>query len=148
MIAMPEWMRSQFMAPVYALLISLGVALALGAAMNPEGTPDPPREKQPTAPATSLQIRLVTEKIDEQGRRVTVVATGLAVARVSVLPASGERLPVGNGGLLANTPLKVCVLLPDKWKGLDTASGGEPGETCWRFDSKTGPFEFKVEKEN
>ncbi|NUT99196.1 MAG: hypothetical protein HOY78_45050 [Saccharothrix sp.] len=138
---MPEWMRSQFMAPMYALLISFGAALALGFAMAPSTTPAQP---QPTAPAPSLTIRLVT--VDNSGDKIPATDLGGSSARVSEA-ASARNLRVGQDGSIALTPtnrqLTVCVVLPEDW----TAPGAQQSATgawCRDVGQTTGTFDFEV----
>ncbi|NKE57066.1 hypothetical protein FXN61_09550 [Lentzea sp. PSKA42] len=140
-------MRSQFMAPVYALLISLGVALALGAAMEPADAPNQPEQQQGT-----LTIRLVTEKTVQPGRRITEAADGLKGTPVTIQPVTSEaELTVGMDGTVKHTlvdgPLRVCLPnLPKRWTGVNVAPDSDPQAPCWNVDPRTGPFNLVVKE--
>jgi hypothetical protein len=123
-------MRSQFMAPVYALLISFGAALALGFAMSPS----------PTTTEPPLTIRLVTADKNP--------VTDLAGSAARISEAATDRnLQVGQDGSIPLTPtngqLRVCVALPDDW----TAPGARlnlAGSWCRDVGQTTGTFDFVV----
>ncbi|MFI9813768.1 hypothetical protein [Saccharothrix variisporea] len=139
---MPEWMRSQFLAPMYALLVSFGVALALGYAMTPSTAPPQPA----TAPA--LTIRLVT--VDNSGDKIP--ATDLAGTSARVTEAASTRtLEVGADGSIVLAPpngqLTVCVALPEDW----TAPGAQrtaAGSWCRAVGQTTDPIEFVVGRDS
>ncbi|MEJ2853115.1 MULTISPECIES: hypothetical protein [unclassified Saccharothrix] len=128
---MPEWMRSQFMAPVYALLISFGVALALGAN---------------TKPSNDLTISLVTAGPDGQRNP----ATGMAGRAVNVADAAfNTTFEVDGGGSIKVPPaagrLVVCVSLPDGWR-VAKSQPGALSSRCVLTDQSTGDLAILVER--
>ncbi|MFC3895790.1 hypothetical protein ACFOWZ_30295 [Lentzea rhizosphaerae] len=133
---MPEWMRSQFMAPAYALLISLAVALVLGFSMNQQA----PQEPDP------VKVQLKVVKTLKAGT-ISNPATELVGTAVTI--QSGKPLTVGadgavTGPAVADGSLTVCVHLSDKWVGVD-ATGGTLHSPCW-VKPADKPIELKVKE--
>ena len=149
---MPEWMRSQFMAPVYALVISFAAALLLGAAMHGSGAkaPGEPTTQVPNAPA----VRLVTPQVNRVDKESPplIPATELRDASVRIYTSSGKDLKVGKNGEVrleetAKTPVTFCVALPQGWEAR-TPEPVEPvrGLTCWELAEPAGEIELVVAK--
>lgn len=145
---MPEWMSNRLMTPVYALLISFGAALVLGAAMNSEGAPAG-QQPPPTDSAATVTIRLVTKQVVEQGVLDDVAPTALEGSQVRLYRvASDAALAVGKDGVLTLPqvagPLTVCVSLPKGWTARGALHGVAPGLPCWELEAKTGVVDLLV----
>lgn len=96
--AVPGAWRSRRLAPVYALVTSLVVAVLLGAVLH-EPAPTP-------TPSFALQF-VADEGIQLSGRQVKVLSRG----PVDHLVNAEGRVD----GITASTPLTVCLLLPRGW---------------------------------
>jgi hypothetical protein len=146
---MPEWITNRFMAPVYALLISFGAALVLGAVMTPGAAPVEPK---PTPPA-ALAIHLVTSQAAEKGMPDNDVPAPELEGRPVRLyrAASDATLTVGKDGVITAVPgtgpLTVCVSLPRGWRGREAAQGTAPGSSCWELAAEQGDVTLVVVKE-
>ena len=145
---MPEWITNRFMAPVYALLISFGTALVLGAVMASDPAPVQP---EPTAPA-ALTIRLLVKQPTEKGLPDDdVPATELQGSQVRLYRAvSDAKLTVGKDGVITAVPgtgpLTVCVSLPRGWRGSESVQGAAPGSPCWDLRTEQGEVTLFVVK--
>lgn len=147
---MPEWMRSQFMAPAYALLISLAVALVLGLSMNEQALQGNQSQTQTTT-TDPAPIRVAVKETDEPGKPTwdtpqELIGRPVTIRRVD----SGEQLTVGKDGVIPRTvfdePLRVCVELPGKWEGVDAEQGTNQRETCWKVEPGTDPIYLEVRR--
>lgn len=146
---MPEWITNRFMAPVYALLISFGTALVLGAAMSPADTAT--QLKTPDA-ATALTIHLIPQEIADQGMVDQGPTDELQGSKVTVKRADvNATIEVGENGRATLTPppgpLTVCVSLPKGWTGRGAAPGTASNSPCWDVVPKNGVVELLVVKE-
>ena len=147
---MPEWMTNRFMAPVYALLISFGTALVLGAAMSPSGTTTEP---ETTDPATTLTIRLVAQQqaekgmFDDDGPVAELQGVQVHIKRDGV----DKNVVVGKDGVATLAPapglLTVCVSLPEGWTGWGPLPGTPPRSPCWNVVPENGAIALRVVKE-
>src|SRR5690348_16131849 len=99
---MPEWMRSQFMAPAYALLISLAVALALGLSMNkPAEQGNKPQAQTPTTTTNPPPIRVGMKDTGEPKKPSLATPKELVGRSVTIRRVdSSEPLKVGEDGVI------------------------------------------------
>jgi hypothetical protein len=145
---MPEWITNRFMAPVYALLISFGTALVLGAAMTPAVTKTT-TEPEKTEPTPALTIELVTKRKGMPDNSPVAELQGSAVHVYRA--ASDEPLTVGKDGKVTLTPstgsLTVCVSLPPGWTAPEASQRPVPGSPCWDAEPKNGLVTLLVVKE-
>lgn len=146
---MPEWMRSQFMAPAYALLISLAVALVLGRAMRPADVQTTTQQDEQPPATNSVTIQLVTEEPDSGKSPTKVPAAALKGSSVTI--QSGKPLKVGENGAVtwpaADGSVTVCVQLPGKWQAVKQPNaGGTLKSPCWTVDLTTNPVELVVKE--
>ncbi|MFD9700792.1 hypothetical protein [Lentzea sp. NPDC059081] len=130
---MPEWITSRFMAPVYALLISFGAALVLGALMTSDDAP------------AEVTVRLVAKQANEKGRFDDVSPAELAGSAVRVRRDGADaELAVGAQGAVtlarAIGPVTLCVTLPAGWTGHGT------GTPCWSIPAKSREVSIQVVK--
>jgi len=149
---MPEWMRSQFMAPAYALLISLAVALVLGFSMKPadEQKAQPETQTTPTTEPASIRVG-VREKNDEPQKPTWVTPDDLVGVSVTIQRVDSGEFKVGKDGAIPRTfftePVRVCLAeLPEKWEGVNVEKDSTPQAPCWKVDPKNGPFNLEVRK--
>ncbi|HEX7307378.1 hypothetical protein [Lentzea sp.] len=136
---MPEWVTHRFMAPVYALLISFGAALVLGAVMAPGDAP------------AEVTVRLVAKQANEKGRYDDVPAAELRGSAVHVSRGGEDaELAVGEQGAVtlsrAAGPVTVCVALPQGWTGPRTARGEASGTPCWSIPAGSREVSIQVVK--
>jgi hypothetical protein len=135
------------MAPAYALLISLSVALVLGMAMRPPDASDGPSRKQPPS-ADAISIHLVTTGKDEHQRPVSIPARKLVGSAVTI--QSSEPLSVGEDGTfdasLADGSVTVCVELPENWTAVQPLPGRKPQSPCWNVETKNSSVELVVKE--
>lgn len=148
---MPEWMRSQFMAPAYALLISLAVALVLGLSMNKAA--EQGNQPEANTPATDpASIRVAVQNKDEPQKPTWDTPDELVGTPVTIQRAdSSEQVEVGEGGAIPRTifdqPVLVCLPnLPGKWEGVNVAQGSTPRKPCWTVDPKAGSTNLEVRR--
>ncbi|WP_158845929.1 hypothetical protein [Saccharothrix deserti] len=122
----PDGLRSRWLAPVYALVISFLSVLLLGAVVSEPAT-TPPAGEEPT-----VDLQFVTTK-DEQGGTTPVPVTGPDIAEVTVLVGRGSGFEVGADGkvedVMSGESLTVCAELPREWSAPGTTKRGE--FTCW-----------------
>ncbi|WP_059362582.1 hypothetical protein [Lentzea aerocolonigenes] len=142
-------MRSQFMAPAYALLISLAVALVLGSAMSPAEEKNSKQTAQPTEQATAgtVTVRLRLAKTTDPDNQDTEPATGEVVSSVTI--QSGKPLKLDENGSVtgpvADGTFTVCAQLKGRWVGVDPTNE-KPATPCWQVNRKTGPFNLFVKE--
>lgn len=110
-------LRSRWLAPVYAVVVSFLAVLLLGAVVR-EPAPPPP-------PPRTVDLQFVTPG---QGR------APLADARVRVLAGTTSELTVNAEGrvddVASGRPLTICVRLPQGWTA--SAPAHRLGDfTCW-----------------
>lgn len=144
---MPEWITNRFMAPVYALLISFGAALVLGAVMTPDAEPVEPEPDPPAA----LTIRLIAKQPAEKGLLDDVPVTELEGKSVRLYRAASDAtLTVGKDGVITAVPgagpLTACVSLPRGWRGVEAVQGAAPGSSCWELPVAQGEVTLVVVK--
>ncbi|MFJ6673907.1 hypothetical protein ACIQMJ_22590 [Actinosynnema sp. NPDC091369] len=126
--AMSDGLRSRWLAPVYALVVSFLAVLLLGAVV-----------REPAAPAgRSVDIRFVTNGQDR---------ASLDNARVEVFAGTESDLVVNAGGGIDDVPadgaLTICVRLPKGWSA--PAPAQRLGDyTCWPGVAADGPVELPV----
>jgi hypothetical protein len=147
---MPEWMRSQFMAPAYALLISLAVALVLGFSMNKPAEQGNKTEAKTPAPAT-VSIHLVTKEVEDGIQISKPVRTQGGLSVTVRRNVSGENLRTDENGkaqlAFTDGPLTVCVSdLPENLTGVGVTSTSDQRSPCWEFETVTNPLELQVRK--
>jgi hypothetical protein len=150
---MTEWTRSQFMAPVYALVISFGAALLLGAVLTEDSPPTSQNPETTTPPPAAPVVRLVTTRDDPSGAGSNLVpVTELRDAQVQVYSTSKGNLAVGEKGEVplgdtAGSAVTICVKLPENWtprspKTVDFVQGF----TCWKVAEPAGEVQLVVTK--
>ena len=132
---MNDWVRNQFMSPVYALVISFAVSLLLGAAMVPaEVTPPAVLPTETVVPApVEVVAEFVTRRDDGEYEAVRELRDGT----VRVDWSAGGVLAVDENGTFSFTkaagwPMTICAALPKQWKPLEPQFFGADGNTCWR----------------
>ncbi|TQM78388.1 hypothetical protein FHX81_0654 [Saccharothrix saharensis] len=125
--ALPDALRSRWLAPVYALVVSFLAVLLLGAVVG-----------EPAAPTRSVDIRFVAHGQDR---------ASLDNARVEVFAGTGSALTVNAEGRIdgvpADGPLTICVRLPQGWSA--PAPARRLGDlTCWPEVAAEGLVELPV----
>ncbi|MFE9750487.1 hypothetical protein ACFYOT_36755 [Saccharothrix saharensis] len=125
--AMPDALRSRWLAPFYALVVSFLAVLLLGAVVD---EPDPPTR--------SVDIRFVTNGQDR---------TSLDHTRVEVFAGTESVLTVNAEGRIDDVPadraLTICVRLPEGWSA--SAPARRLGDyTCWPEVAAEGRVELPV----
>ena len=128
---MNDWARNQFMAPVYALVISFAVSLLLGAALVP---------KQVGPPAAQSSETTVPARGEWRANFVTPVGEAVKELRnlaVRVESDAGQEFEVDENGTFSfgsavGWPVTICATLPARWKSPDPRYPGADGRTCWK----------------
>ncbi|CRK59108.1 hypothetical protein [Alloactinosynnema sp. L-07] len=134
---MTTGLRSRFMAPVYALIISFAAAALLGIVVRP-GTAASGTGGGTTGDA-GVTVRLMTPS-GEPGSKDLVPATDLANVVIHVVDASVVGLKVATNGeavipARSASKITVCAELPQGWTVLAPTKLDERGRACTKAEA-------------